>query len=141
MPIRSSIISIGRGFVNLRNYLNAVLNELSETFSDGQLAKDLGLPTVTRQYLICLTNEADGAVRTRKLRIMVIQKHLLTNLPDQMPTLESPHHQTLWETLSHLAEARDKLPHYFFEIELVVPGSKMQKGKLLNLRLIVLEPD
>jgi len=124
-------------------YLNAVLNELSETFSQGQLAKDLGIPTACGQYLVCLTNEADGAVRTRKLRAMVIQKNLLINLPKQMPTLESSHHQTRWETLKELSRSYKKTPYYFLDVELVIPGisSMVKKNDQTKLDTSEFKPD
>ncbi|MGE3316844.1 MAG: hypothetical protein AB7O26_17135 [Planctomycetaceae bacterium] len=47
-------------------YLNSVLNELSEKFSEGHLRRDMGLPVTTENYLVCLTCERSGPVRTRK---------------------------------------------------------------------------
>lgn len=100
-------------------YLNSVLNELSEQFASGLIARDAGKDTQTVQYVICLTNEADGDVRTRKIRAMVIQKQLLLSLPKQAPKFESPHHRVRWESLMHMAREFPKNPTWFLELEIV----------------------
>ena len=101
-------------------YLNSVLNELSEQFSAGLIARDAGNPVKSLQYVICLTNEADGDVRTRKLRAIVIQKDLLLALPKQAPKFESPNHRIRWETLMHMAQELPKNPDKFLDVEIVV---------------------
>ncbi len=100
-------------------YLNAVLNELSEQFAAGLLARELGHDVRSAQYLICLTNECHGEMRTRKLRAMVIRKDLLQQLPEDTPAFESPHHQVRWTTLQHLSERYAREPWRFLEVELV----------------------
>ncbi len=55
-------------------------------------------------YLICLTSESAGEVRTRKIRAMLIQKELLEKLPEYEPKFESPNHATRWMTLKFLAK-------------------------------------
>jgi len=79
-----------------------VLNALSEQFAGGLLAREAGMDVRSTQYLICLTNECDGDLSTRKRRAMVIRRELLLNLPEEMPQFESPHHKVRWETLQHL---------------------------------------
>jgi hypothetical protein len=101
-------------------YLNAVLNELSERFAEGFLRRDMGEPVTRGVYLICLTSEADGAARTRKIRAMVIRKDLLTNLPEEPGELERQVHKTRLETLRILAEKYHSEPHAFLEVELCV---------------------
>lgn len=101
-------------------YLNAVLNEIAEKFSVGQIRRDLGQTTVGEKYLICLTNECAGEMKTRKLRAMLIQHKLLLNLPAEQPAFESPHHIVRWQTLKQLAAEFQKNPHRFLEIEVVV---------------------
>lgn len=101
-------------------YLNAVLNEVAEKFSVGQIKRDLGLEVTGERYVICLTNETSGEMKTRKLRAMLIQKKLLTHLPTQQPKLESPHHTTRWQTLNQLAAEYQRNPHRFLEMEIVV---------------------
>ena len=101
-------------------YLNAVLNEVAEKFSVGQIKRDLGLPVTGERYVICLTNEKSGEMKTRKLRAMLIQQKLLTQLPTEPPKLESPHHATRWQTLNQLAAEYHKNPHRFLEMEIVV---------------------
>lgn len=101
-------------------YLNSVLNEIAEKFSEGQIKRDLGLPVTGERYVICLTNETSGEMKTRKLRAMLIQKKLLTHLPTEQPKFESPHHITRWQTLNQLAAEYQRNPHRFLEMEIVV---------------------
>lgn len=100
-------------------FLNAVLNELSEQFAAGLLAREAGHDVRATNYLICLTNECDGELRTRKLRAMVIRRDLLLNLPTETPQFESPHHKIRWATLQHLQRRYAKEPWRFLEVELV----------------------
>lgn len=112
--------------------LNAVLNEVSEQFSDGFLRKDLGLPTTTGHYVIALTYEREGAMKTQKLRAMVIQKEALRAcLPSRdaatgetiapaEPNYEHPNHETRWRTLRQLALAWEAEPEKFLEMQIVV---------------------
>ena len=52
-------------------FLNAVLNDLSEQFAVGLLKRDSGAPVVATTYLVALTSESAGEMRTRKIRAMV----------------------------------------------------------------------
>lgn len=99
-------------------YLNAVLNELSEKFADGQIRRDMGLPVTVANYLICLTCECDGAMRTRKIRAMVVRRDLLESLPQEAPKFESSSHTTRWRTLQQLAKTWQVEPHKFLSVEL-----------------------
>ena len=99
-------------------YLNAVLNEVSERFAVGYLRQDAGLETRTESYLICLTCERAGSVRTQKIRAMIVRKQLLENLPEEEPALEASHHATRWQTLRFLAEQWKTAPHQFLVVEL-----------------------
>jgi len=101
-------------------YLNAVLNELSETFASGLFRREAARPHQAIRYLICLTNECDGEVRTRKIRAMVIRKELLINLPKEQPALESPNHQIRWKTLQQMQKEYVADPTRFIEAEIVV---------------------
>lgn len=101
-------------------YLNAVLNEVSEKFAEGFLRRESGQSLRAVTYLICLTNECDGNLRTRKVRAMVIRRELLENLPEEMPQLEQPNHDTRWKTLKILAQRWQENPIQFKEIELLV---------------------
>lgn len=101
-------------------YLNAVLNEIAEKFSIGEIRRDLGLPVTRAKYLICLTCECAGEMRTRKVRAMVIQKKHLQNLPATQPQLEHATHITRWETLKVMAEQYKKNPWQFIEMDLSV---------------------
>lgn len=101
-------------------YLNAVLNELSETFAEGLFRREAGKPHDCLRYLICLTNECDGDVKTRKIRAMVIRKDNLLNLPKEQPALESPSHSIRWKTLQQMQKAYAADPTNFIEAEIVV---------------------
>ena len=101
-------------------YLNSVLNEVSEKFADGFIRRDAGHDVNAKLYILCLTNELDGAIRTRKIRAMLIRKDSLLNLPEEMPELESKNHGTRWKTLVHMAETYKSKPHRFFTFELVM---------------------
>ena len=101
-------------------YLNSVLNEVSEKFADGFVRRDAGQDVKANLYVLSLTNECDGAIRTRKIRAMLIRKEDLLNLPEEMPELESKNHVTRWKTLVHMAENYEAKPHQFFTVELVV---------------------
>jgi hypothetical protein len=101
-------------------YLNAVLNKVAEKFGDGQIRRDMGLPVTTARYVLCLTSESAGEVRTRKIRAMLIQKSLLLNLPNEEPKYESPTHATRWKTLKYLAAQFQRTPYKFREVEICV---------------------
>lgn len=99
-------------------YLNSVLNEVAEQFSEGQLRRDMGLPVSVGRYQICLTSECAGELKTRKVRAMLIQTSLLDSLPEEQPKLESPHHITRWHTLQKLATLKKSQPYRFLEVEI-----------------------
>ena len=99
-------------------YLNAVLNELSEMFKQGHLRQDLGYEVRSDTYLVSLTSEAAGAVRTRKVRAMVLKKSLLADLPKTQPNCERPTHATRWDTLKLLSAEYAERPWKFLEVEL-----------------------
>ena len=101
-------------------FLNSILNDLSEQFAEGFLKADMGAHVTSAVYLIALTCEAEGEMKTRKIRAMVVQKSLLTNLPAEMPKLEAPHHITRWSTLQFLAAEYRRKPERFKEVELAV---------------------
>lgn len=100
-------------------YLNAALNEVSEKFAAGFVLRDLGREVTPHDYTLCLTNECDGAVRTRKIRAMLIRTEILKNLPEEIPELESKNHVTRWKTLCTMARLLETQPHLFFRVELV----------------------
>lgn len=101
-------------------YLNAVLNDLSEQFAVGALKRDMGTPVSAAIYLVVLTCESAGDMRTRKVRAMVVKKSLLTNLPPTPPKFEFDRHHTRWETLQFMAAEYAKNPWRFLEVELCV---------------------
>jgi hypothetical protein len=99
-------------------YLNAVLNEISERFAVGQIKRDLGLPVERGEYVLCLTCEKSGLVRTQKVRGMLLRKAMLTALPKDEPRYESPTHATRWKTLQQIAKQYQKNPQRFIEMEI-----------------------
>lgn len=101
-------------------YLNPILNELSERFSEGHLRRDMGLPVRIERYLICLTREVAGDIRTQKVRAMVVRKALLQQLPAEPPEFERPHHLNRWTTLQLLAAEYAARPEQFIELELAL---------------------
>jgi hypothetical protein len=101
-------------------FLNSVLNDVSEQFAAGLLKRDLGAPVASAVYLIALTCESAGDLRTRKIRAMIVKKSLLTNLPADAPRFESDHHSTRWQTLQSMAAEYAKNPWRFLEVELCV---------------------
>lgn len=101
-------------------YLNAVLNDISEQFAVGTLKRDMGASGTSAVYLIALTCENAGEMRTRKIRAMVTKKSILTALPQEMPKTESPNHTTRWQTLQFLAAEYARNPKRFLEVELCV---------------------
>ena len=101
-------------------YLNSVLNEIAEHFATGQIRRDLGQNVECGRYLITLTNECDGAVRTRKVRAMVVRRELLENLPEEDPKFESPNHKTRWKTLKQISESWKNDPHRFIDVEICI---------------------
>ena len=101
-------------------YLNAVLNDLSEQFAVGLLKRDVGSPVTSAVYLVALTCETAGDMRTRKVRAMVVKKSLLAAMPAEAPQFESPRHGTRWQTLQFLATEYTKNPWRFLEVELCV---------------------
>ncbi|MBU0730397.1 MAG: hypothetical protein KKE17_05535 [Proteobacteria bacterium] len=99
-------------------YLNAVLNVISERFAIGQVKRDLGMSVERGEYLLCLTCERAGPVRTQKIRAMLLRKSMLTAIPMKEPLYESPSHATRWNTLQQLAEQYRANPHRFIEIDI-----------------------
>ena len=103
--------------------LNGVLNEISERYSDGFIRRDVGQPTRSATYIIGLTYERAGEMKTQKVRAMVIRRDVLEGLlsPDAAePRYESPLHATRWHTLRQMVSVWRQKPEQFLEIELVV---------------------
>ena len=106
-------------------FLNAVLNQVAEKYSYGNLAQDIGVTSASREYLICLTNETAGPVRTRKIRAMVMRKdQFITGEFEQALHLEQPHHRTRLETLKLMRRTFQDTPDLFIELELSIPASE-----------------
>ena len=106
-------------------YLNAILNEVSEMFVQGTLRRDLGEAARAAKYVIALTNEKDGEMRTWKIRAMVVRPETLSQVEQRMtqgtpPDLESPHHITRCHTLAAIARRYREQPQEFLTMEIAV---------------------
>ena len=107
------------------HFLNVVLNEVSEMFAAGAVRADLGAPEARDDYVICLTNEKDGDMRTWKVRAMVIRKSslertLTMSAEGATPQFESPHHATRWRTLQVIAKRYQAHPDQMMTMEIIV---------------------
>ncbi len=111
--------------------LNAVLNEVAERFALGEIYRDVAAaspqqsqPPISVDYLLCLTCERAGDLRTRKIRAMMIRKELLTNLPEETLRVEHPRMQTRAKTLQAMAKAYQDVQrkHQFIELQLTLPS-------------------
>ncbi|MCA8995494.1 MAG: hypothetical protein KDA80_00840 [Planctomycetaceae bacterium] len=101
-------------------YLNAVLNEISERFCNGTLKREMGQAVQCETYVIYLTCESAPNLRQRKIRAMMIRESLLLNLPEELPKLESPTHDTRWNTLRWLAKDYQSKSGRFITLEVCV---------------------
>src|SRR5579859_5764591 len=82
--------------------LNTLLNELSAQFSEGYLARCMGLPTESDWYTIGLTCEKHDVLKTTKIRLMIVPRRLLLDLDKYEPSavqFEQPHHHIRLDTL------------------------------------------
>jgi hypothetical protein len=61
----------------------AVLNELSERYSDGIVDRAAGRPCRAVDLVFCMTFEPYGTVRVRKLRVMVVKPDVLARFGDE----------------------------------------------------------
>lgn len=111
-------------------YLNDILNELSEQFASGHIAKDLGVPVREGTYVLALTREANGGIRAQKIRALIIRKELLgrfliAETADGQPApirAKKPEHETRIRTLRLMAAEYTKNPDRFRELQLVIPA-------------------
>jgi hypothetical protein len=101
-------------------FLNAVLNDLSEQFAVGLLKRDLGAPVTSAIYLVALTCESAGDLRTRKIRAMIVKKSLMESFPTEAPQFQADRHRTRWQTLQFMSAEYAKNPWRFIEVELCV---------------------
>jgi hypothetical protein len=85
--------------------LNAILNEISEEFSAGHLAKSMGLPSRSCRYVFGATCEWDDDVKMRKIRVMIVAEDLLKTI-DRFPLLkfQYPWHHVRYRTLLKMRE-------------------------------------
>jgi len=103
------------------HFLNAVLNEVAEKFAAGAVAKDLGQPVTEQTYLLFLTREVDGDVRTHKPRAMLARKDHLVGRRYEELALERPHHRKRLATLKEALDLYLKDPGHFIEMKIAMP--------------------
>ena len=100
--------------------LNTILNQIAFQFSNGSLKKDMGVKVKSEWYTFCLTFEREDNLLTQKIRIILIQRKLLENFPDDncQFILESFNHDVRVQTLRKLKEELKEHPYCFMDIEL-----------------------
>lgn len=101
--------------------LNEVLNYISGIMGPWLLQEG---NAGTQNYVLCLTYEVDGPVRTRKVRAMLMKKHMLENWKEtsRLIKLASPNHQTRVNTLNALSYMwNGSYKEGFIELSLPVP--------------------
>jgi len=100
--------------------LNFILNAVAEEFNEGLIRYDAGEKVTPIKYLVCLTCEAVGEDRIRKVRAMMIQKDTLLNGLPAEAKFEQPWHSTRLETLKYCREVYLEEPDNFLELEVYV---------------------
>lgn len=102
--------------------LNALLNVVSEKFSDGFLKLDMDAAANAQTYVMCLTCEVADNIKTRKVRAMLIKKSVLQNFPTHDLAVDFPSHTTRIVTLRQIARdyCSGEKKERFVEIELCV---------------------
>eukprot|EP01118_Nematostelium_gracile_P009489 TRINITY_DN3207_c0_g1_i1.p1 TRINITY_DN3207_c0_g1~~TRINITY_DN3207_c0_g1_i1.p1 ORF type:complete len:266 (-),score=46.80 TRINITY_DN3207_c0_g1_i1:67-864(-) len=89
--------------------LNPVLNCISEEYSQGFAARDLGIPTQSDWYCFALTCERSEKIKFRKVRVLLVKEKLLDKvLTMPTPKFEWPHHINRWNTLLEMGRAYAK---------------------------------
>ncbi len=99
--------------------LNSVLNKIAEQFATWTIRRDMGLGVNSKWYTFCMTYEKEGGVKMHKIRVMLIQKDILLNFPDEGEILlESGKHTTRVKTLRIMKKELQENPHLFMNLEL-----------------------
>ncbi len=129
--------TIDEPFLRLRSkkdmdYINrAVLNVLSERFSQAFVAKALGLDVHTDRFVFGVTWEKYGGIRTQKLRVIIIRKDDLlkafnTDGESERPKVVEPEHDDRIKTLRKMFKLymaqTESGPQVLGEAELGIPG-------------------
>lgn len=131
--------TVDQPFLSLRNaddmayILRAVLNVLSEKFADVYVARSLGAPVVTGNYVFGITCEKYGAIRTHKLRVIVMRQEDLQELfadsDREQLAVEAPAHRDRLTTLKvmHRLLSSDK-PRDRATLDIAELGVPMSRG-------------
>lgn len=100
--------------------LNATLNQIAYQFADGLIRKDMGMNVTSKWYTFCFTFEQEGDIQMHKVRIMIIDRDVLKNFPDENAEfiLESDKHNVRIQTLRTLSKELKEHPHCFMDVEI-----------------------
>lgn len=119
----------------------AVLNVLSEKFAEGFLAQTLGLPTAKARYVFGVTCEKYGALKTQKLRVILMRTDDLDALfdparaADPLRLAESSHRDRM-ATLRKLHElhhhSQPEMRRLVGEVELALPLAAPAETSLME---------
>lgn len=101
-------------------YLNFLLNNLSEKFTEGTAREACGLPVTRTRFSLFLTCEKVGADRLHKIRAMLVRQELLESFPynESLPVLEKDYHQDRVVTLRCAARAFREKNHLFLPFDI-----------------------
>jgi Ca2+-binding EF-hand superfamily protein len=93
-----------------------ILNTLSEKYSDGYVAEDLGIGARKAKFWFCLTNEQAGGT-TKKMRVIVVQDKMLKIVQRHLqngtePRFEERHFKPRWTTVKHMATLLEERAHW-----------------------------
>lgn len=84
-----------------------ILNTLSERYSDGYVAEELGMGAQKAKFWFCLVNEKSGGT-TKKLRVIVARDTMLKEVQTYMkngtePTYDIKRFKSRWDTVKNMA--------------------------------------
>lgn len=109
---------------------------ISERFAEGFVHEALGSPVVKQSFLIALTNEIDGPVRTHKIRAQVIGEELLAKFGSdefrEKLQLEKSHHSVRVSTLRKMHDVWKGVAGangYVLPIEIAVPAAVISSSR------------
>jgi len=108
--------------------LNPILNIISEQYSYGFVAKDMGIKTKSCWFVFGLTFEKE--VRFQKMRVMMIQESVLKEIKDmKTPKFEHPAHCQRWSTLKQMSKLYEEQlrggPMWLMRIEICCPEDQI----------------
>ena len=77
---------------------------LSERYSSGYIAKELGLPVIADKFYFGLANEADPKT-SKKFRVIIAREDLLSRAHEMSgpPKFQRSYHRGRWDTVKNMA--------------------------------------